>query len=63
VPPAVDDEAGGADDVHPLVDRRLAGQAAHRQQEIGREDEQSARPAGNLDQESERAQAASFLST
>lgn len=63
MPPAVDDEAGRASDVHRLIDDRLAGEPAHRQQEIGKQDEQGAGPAGGLDRELDGGQAASLLST
>jgi len=63
MPPAVDDEAGGARDVHPLIHARLAAEPARRQQPIGREDQKRACPADDLDRELYRAQAASLRST
>jgi hypothetical protein len=63
MPPAVDHEAGGADDVHALVEGGLAGRPAHRQQQVSGQDQQRARPAGDLDEEFERGQAASFRRT
>ena len=61
--PAVDDEAGRADQVHPLENRRLAGKLSRRDEQIRKEDERSARPAGNLDKDELQAQAASLRST
>ena len=45
------DEAGRADDVHPLIDQRLAGELARRQQQIGEQDQHRAGPADDLDRE------------
>ena len=58
VPPAVDDEAGRADQVHPLEERRAAGQPAERHQDIGGEDQRRAGPAGDLDRDVGEGQAA-----
>ena len=63
MPPAVNGEAGGANDIHPLIDGRLACQLAHRQHQIGKQDQQRAGPPGDLDQEVDGAQLARFLST
>ena len=63
MPPAVDRETGRSDDIHPLVDGGLAGQPLHRQQQIGKQDQQRAGPAGDLDEEVYGAQLARFLST
>jgi hypothetical protein len=63
VPQAVDDEAGGADDVDPLIEGGLAGQPAERKQGVGEQDQQGANPAGDLDRDLGPAQAASFLRT
>jgi hypothetical protein len=49
MPPAVDDEAGSAEHVHPLIGRRLASQLAHRQEKIGEQDEDRAAPPGDFD--------------
>ena len=61
--PAVDDEAGGADDVHTLVERRLAIHPPKRKQEIGQEDQAGPEPAGRLYQDQLRAQTARFRRT
>ena len=42
-------KSGGADDVHPLIDERLAGQPACRQEQIGEQDEHRSGPADDLD--------------
>ena len=63
MPITVDDEAGRARDVHQLEAPRLAGQAAHREQQIGKENQPCAAPADDLDEELGRAQEASLRST
>ena len=63
MPPAIDGEARRADHIHPLVQRRLAGQPAHRQQQIGDQDQGRAGPAGDFDRKFDPAQLARFLST
>ncbi len=63
MPPAVDGEAGGADDIHPLIEDRLSGQLTRRQQQIGKQDQDRAGPADDLDEEVDRRQLARFLST
>lgn len=61
--PTVDDEARRSGNIHRLVGGGLAGDLAHRQQRVGQQDQQRARPAGNLDQDDLGGQAARFLST
>ena len=60
-------EARRADKVHPLEQRRLAGQPADRHQDVGTQDQHRAGPAGDLDGDGGSAQAAAprarFLST
>ena len=51
MPPAVDHEPGRADHVHRLIDQRLAGELARRQQQIGEQDQHRAGPADDLDRE------------
>jgi len=63
MPPAVDRKACGAEDVHPLIERRLPGEPADRQQQISKKDQDRAAPAGGFDRDLTGAQAASFLST
>ena len=63
MPPPVDDKARGADDVHRLVNQRIAAELACRQQQIGEQDERGTKPADDLDREVDRAQAESFRST
>jgi hypothetical protein len=63
VPPAVDDEARSADDVHDLVAERLSGDLAGGQQGVSAEDQRRADPAGNLDRKFNGGQAASLRST
>src|SRR5688572_7783001 len=63
VPPAVDDEAGCAEKIHPLEGRRAAGHPADCDQEISEQDQSRAGPADDLDEDQLRAQAARFLST
>src|SRR4029079_10103670 len=46
--PAVDDEAGGPDDVHALIDQRLAGKLACREQQVRKQDERRPRPADDF---------------
>jgi hypothetical protein len=60
---AVDREAGGAEEVHPLISARPAGEPLRADQEISEEDEAGAGPAHDLDQDQFEAQAARFLST
>jgi len=61
--PAVDDEAGGAGQVHPLEERRPSGHLPRGHEQIGAQDEEGAGPARGFDEEDLGAQAASFLST
>ncbi|MBV9285999.1 MAG: hypothetical protein JO176_15365 [Acidimicrobiia bacterium] len=63
MPPAVDHEARRADQVHALEERRLAGQPPRRDEQVGAEDQQGARPSDDFDQEGRPAQAARFRST
>jgi len=63
VPPAVDHEARRSDDIHPLVDQRLARQPARRKQQVSEQDERGPDPAGDFDGELGAGQAASLLST
>ena len=63
MPPAVDDEAGGADHVHHLVDQRITAELARRQQQIGKQDQDRPGPADDLNRKVDPGQAASFLST
>jgi hypothetical protein len=63
VPPAVDDEACRSNHVHALIERRLASHLAQRKQQIAAEDQRSADPARNFDQDLFGAQTASLLST
>jgi len=63
VPPAVDGESDRAEDVHPLIDGRLAGEPPDRQKQIGKQDQCSAGPSGDFDCDLLTAQAASLLST
>jgi hypothetical protein len=51
MPPAVDRDARGAGQIHPLVGRRLAAHPPHRQQQIGEQDQDGADPAGGFDRE------------
>ena len=60
--PAVDDEASGPGDGHALIEHGLAGQPPHRQQQVRSQDQDRARPAGDLDEDELEAQAACFLS-
>src|SRR6185436_11868955 len=48
VQPAVDDKAGGADDVHALIEARAPGAPAAREQRIRDEDERGAHPADDF---------------
>ena len=47
---AVDDESGGADDVHDLVKRRARLDLAEGQQAIGAENERGGHPSGNCNE-------------
>src|SRR3954463_9636695 len=51
MPPAVDDKARRADNIHALVNERLAGQPSGRQQEVGEQDERRAGPADDFDRD------------
>src|SRR5258705_1031077 len=57
MPPAVARETGRADDVHPLVERRLAGELARRQQAVRAEDQSRANPADDFDHDLDRGHA------
>jgi hypothetical protein len=63
VPPAVDGEADCSENVHPLIDGRLAGEPPDRQKQIGKQDQRRAGPTGDFDRDLLSAQAASLLST
>ena len=57
MPPAVDDEAGGADDIHQLIDEGLARQLSGRKQQISEQDEQGSGPAHDFDEQLDGGQA------
>jgi hypothetical protein len=59
VPQAVGDEAGGADQVHPLEGGRAAGQLLGCYEQVSEQDQARARPAGNLDEDLGRVQVSS----
>jgi hypothetical protein len=63
MPPAVDGEAGRADDVHSLIDERFAVKLARRQQQISEQDQERSDPARDLDGKLDAGQAASLRST
>jgi hypothetical protein len=63
VPPAIDSEANRSEDVHPLIDARLTAQAAGGEKAVGKQDQDGAGPADDLDRDLLSAQAASLLST
>jgi hypothetical protein len=60
---AVDHEAGGSDQIHPLEERRAAGEAADGHEQIAGKDQACPNPAGNFDQDEFRVQAASLRRT
>jgi hypothetical protein len=49
VRPAVDHEPRGSSDIHALVEQRLAGELAGRQEQVREENQQCADPTGNFD--------------
>jgi hypothetical protein len=63
MPPAVDGEADGASDIHPLKEWRLAGDLAGGDEHVSAEDQRRAGPAGDFDRNLDRGQAASLRST
>ncbi len=51
MPPGVQHEKGGAKSVHPLEQRRTAGETPGGDEDIGAEDEQRAEPADKFDED------------
>src|SRR4051812_189006 len=55
MPPAVDDESGGAHHVHQLVGQRLTGESSGGQQQVSEQDQSRACPTRHFNQKAQQA--------